>query len=361
MLPSFLLANVGTPLMWLGCGHLVLGNLIIGLCEGGVLSWWGGVKYKPAALAMIAANYVSGLVGVALLPLLARWVDAGFADPPLYRAGLTLGVLVGVAFVLTVLVECPLVLWTLRGSARGRGARLAAGVWVQGASYAVLIPMYLWVSPMSLLTDCTVVRDVGGMAGDASGWVYYIDERGDAVRRVRLDRTSDEKVGEISEKPRRARWDQLWARLEADGSVSIVDGEAEYAVVRATRVSGLVGARTDAYNPDGPSRVYAIDFRDDPGRAAFTYRALPVMDSGLDRIELGAGGYANGERVRTLTYSNAIVHWGAGSPVILPNGSVVFEFGRQIVIMDERQRVGFLARGTSPAVVLDGPRANADQ
>lgn len=360
MLPTFLVANVGTPLMWLGCGHLVLGNLVIGLCEGGLLSWWGAVKYKPAALKMIAANYVSGLVGMALLPVLVRWVDASFADPPLYRAGLTLGVLVGVAFVLTVLVECPLVLWSLKGSPRGRGARLAAGVWVQAASYATLIPMYLWASPMSLLTDYTVARDVRGMAGGASGWVYYVDQRGDLIRRVSLDRTSDEKVGEISEKPTRDSWDPLWARLEGDGSVSIVDGEAEYAVVRATQESGLVGARTDPYNPDGPSRVCAIDFRDDPSRAAFTYRALPVMDSGLIRIEFGEGDYPNnGWMTRTLAYSNALVHWGAGSPVILPNGSVVFEFGHQIVIMDQQQRIGFLALGTSPAVVLDVPRADA--
>ena len=84
------------------------------------------------------------------------------------------------------------------------------------------------------------------------------------------------------------------------------------------------------------------------------------MDSGLIRIEFGEGDYPNnGWMTRTLAYSNALVHWGAGSPVILPNGSVVFEFGHQIVIMDQQQRIGFLALGTSPAVVLDVPRADA--
>ncbi|MFO0835859.1 MAG: hypothetical protein U0638_12875 [Phycisphaerales bacterium] len=355
MAPSLLFANVGTPLMLIGCGHLVLGNLIIGLCEGGLLSWWGGVKYKAAALKMIAANYISGLLGWAVLPVLVRWVDASFMDPPLYRAGLTLGVLVVVAFVLTVLVEWPLVLWSLQGSRRGRGARVAAGVWTQAASYAVLIPMYVSVSPMTLLTDYAVVRDVSGMAGGANGWVYYVDDRDGSVRRVRLDYAGDEKVGQVSDVNRHRRWEPLWARPEIDGSVSIVDGEDANAKIVATQASGVVGARTDEYNPDGPSRVYAIDFRADPSHATYSYWALPDWESGLRRIESEPGDSPNVRVTRELTFSNALMHWQAGSPVILPNGSVVFEFGDQIVIMDEQRRIGFLAIGSSPAVVLDLP------
>lgn len=353
--PSLLFANVGTPLMLIGCGHLVLGNLIIGLCEGGLLSWWGGVKYKAAALKMIAANYISGLLGWAVLPVLVRWVDASFADPPLYRAGLTLGVLVVVAFVLTVLVEWPLVLWSLKGSRRGRGACVTAGVWAQAASYAVLIPMYVSVSPMTLLTDYTVVPDVTGMAGGANGWVYYVDERDGSVRRVQFDRTGDEKVGQVSDVNTHRRWEPLWARPEIDGSVSIVDGERDYAKIVATQASGMVGARTNEYNLDGPSRLDSIDFRADPSHATYSYRAFPVWDSGLRRIEFEPGGDRYGSVARELTFSNALMHWQAGSPVILPNGSVVFEFGGQIVIMDEQRRIGFLAMGTSPTVVLDAP------
>jgi len=355
MVPSLLIANAGTPLMWLVCGHLVLGNLTIGLCEGALLSWWGGVKYQSAALKMIAANYVSGLVGMALLPGLVQWVDASFADPPLYRAGLTLGVLVGVAFVLTVLVECPLVLWSLKGSPRGRGTRLAAGVWVQAASYAVLIALYLSVSPMSLLTDYTVVRDVSGMAGEAGGHVYYVDERDGSVRRVRLDRTGDEKVGELSEDRRVGRWLPLWAREEADGSISVLDGVTGQEVVVATRPSGIAGKFSDEWNADGPSATWPRDFRPQEQWHDRSYFTMPVAEFGLAEYISYDRDKKEWRRGRSLNFSNPLWSWPVLSPTILPNGSVVFEFGRQIVIMDQQQRIGFLAMGTSPAVVLDAP------
>ncbi|MCC6228794.1 MAG: hypothetical protein IT432_06160 [Phycisphaerales bacterium] len=353
MVPSHLLANVGTPLMWLGCGHLVLGNLIIGLCEGALLSWWGGVKYKSAAPKMIAANYVSGLVGMALLPGLVQWVDASFVDPPLYRAGLTLGVLVGVAFVLTVLVECPLVLWSLKGSSRGLSARLAGAVWVQAASYAVLIAMYLWVSPMSLLTDYTVVRDVRGMAGEAHGYVYYVDARDGSVRRVRLDRTGDERVGELPEDRRVGRRLPLWARSEADGRVSIVDTEGRVEIVVATQDSGVVGKLSESVGAEGPSDVWPRDFRAEKDRGVISYSAHTFAEAGLREFDTAD---AEGWRLKhSLNFANPLWRWRATAPAILPNGSVVFEFGHQIVIMDQQQRIGFLAMGTSPAVVLDAP------
>ncbi len=352
--PSLLLANVGTPLMWLGCGHLVLGNLIIGLCEGGLLSWWGGVKYKAPALKMIAANYISGLVGWAVLPVLVRLVDASFTDPPLYRAGLTLGVLVVVAFVLTVLVEWPLVLWSLKGSRRGRGACVTAGVWVQAASYAVLIPMYVSVSPMSLLTDYTVVRDVTGVPGDASGWVYYVDERDGSVRRVRLDRSGDERVGELPENRRLHRWLPLWTRVEADGSVSIVDGEDELATVVATQ-AGVAGKIRVGRESDGPSDIWPRDFRTEESSHEKSYEAYPFAEVGLCELKREGTGPDAWRMAPTLNFANPLWRWRASAPTILPNGSVVLEFGRQIVIMDEQRRIAFLAIGSSPAVVLDAP------
>jgi len=42
ILPLTLSANAGTPLMWAGALHLTLGNLVIGLLEGGLLIYWLG-------------------------------------------------------------------------------------------------------------------------------------------------------------------------------------------------------------------------------------------------------------------------------------------------------------------------------
>jgi hypothetical protein len=82
---------------------------------------------------------------------------------------------------------------------------------------------------------------------------------------------------------------------------------------------------------------------------------MPVADVGLAEYIGYDSDKKEWRRGRSLSFSNPLWPWPALSPTILPNGCVVFEFGRQIVIMDGQQRIGFLAMGTSPAVVLDAP------
>src|SRR5262249_284540 len=64
-MPAVALANVGTPLMWASAAHLVLGNAIIGLLEGLLLSGLFKLRAARAIGLMIAANYFSAWVGCA--------------------------------------------------------------------------------------------------------------------------------------------------------------------------------------------------------------------------------------------------------------------------------------------------------
>jgi len=68
--PITLSANAGTPLMWAGILHLTLGNLMIGLLEGGLLIYWLGLRqwfFWCALGGMIVANYASSWVGYLIL------------------------------------------------------------------------------------------------------------------------------------------------------------------------------------------------------------------------------------------------------------------------------------------------------
>lgn len=56
-------ANAGTPLMWAGMLHLVVGNALIGLLEGGLLARLCQIPPGKAIGTMIAANYFSAWVG----------------------------------------------------------------------------------------------------------------------------------------------------------------------------------------------------------------------------------------------------------------------------------------------------------
>jgi hypothetical protein len=62
-LPQEASANAGTPLMWAGMIHLVIGNALVGLLEGLLLGWWFRVPRAKAIGAMIVANYTSAWLG----------------------------------------------------------------------------------------------------------------------------------------------------------------------------------------------------------------------------------------------------------------------------------------------------------
>lgn len=62
-LPLEASANAGTPLMWASMIHLAIGNALIGLLEGCLLTWWFGVSRAKAVALMIPANYASAWLG----------------------------------------------------------------------------------------------------------------------------------------------------------------------------------------------------------------------------------------------------------------------------------------------------------
>src|SRR5438094_158845 len=62
--PLHVLADSGTPLLWAGTLHLLLGNLLIGILEGRLLAWLYRLKAPRAIEIMIAANYVSMIAGI---------------------------------------------------------------------------------------------------------------------------------------------------------------------------------------------------------------------------------------------------------------------------------------------------------
>lgn len=102
------LANAGTPLLWLTFFHLLLGNFLLGVLEGAVLARWAKVSPGYAVLAMVAANYLSGFAGFLLINGLdlLDWFT-------IYTLQQGLAVLIVLAWLLTVLLEWPLVAWLL--------------------------------------------------------------------------------------------------------------------------------------------------------------------------------------------------------------------------------------------------------
>lgn len=57
-------ADVGTPLIWASFLHLSIGNAIIGLIEGFILSKGCEASRKRCVVSIVIANYASMVVGI---------------------------------------------------------------------------------------------------------------------------------------------------------------------------------------------------------------------------------------------------------------------------------------------------------
>lgn len=341
---TFVLSNVGTPLLWLGCGHLLLGNLCIGLFEGWLLSKWTCASRGQAQAWMIFANYASAWTGLYSLPFIVGFWDNQFDSFPLYHVEWTLVLTVLTAFVMTVLIEAPLVFLAVRRTPIGRGRLSASIVGVQIASYLPLVVLYLATSDLSAITRWDRVP-ASEIDAEFDGWVYYESSDGLSIRRCRIDSSNDETVISLEgttvcrrpfEGPTLKQTGLGKCRLEHSRLVSTTDGMAN--------LSGFAGVyefRRDAW-------FEPLDFREPEDRfVGCNARGEEGLVFGPRRAD---GRFATTlDRVAWRTPVNA---WKTAFPAILPEDVVVCEFGEQIVLLDQRhKRIAAVCRGRQPALL----------
>ncbi len=320
-----LLANAGTPLIWLTGLHLVVGNSLIGVGEGLLLRWAFGVRTASGIPRMIGANYASAVVGVAL----TAGAHAAFhrsLDPGQAAAGLVAAC--ALFFAATVLVEWPFVAWAMgRGERRAKRSLFASFV-VNAASYAVLVPLYAQVSTVSAVTDTTQV-DPAVFASGPRATVFYLDEERAAVWAVALDGSGRRRVAEISRVGRRP---QLVADPDA-GVVRVTDADAPPVSTTGRTKARLPGCFDTA-----------VDLDDGEWNAATGFWATKGLH---------ATRRADGERLH-FALATPFVEWQASDATLLPGGLVVFALGPHVVVLDlTTKRLAVLAVGSSPVVALE--------
>ncbi len=335
-------ANAGTPLMWTASLHLFIGNAIIGIGEGILVSVFFRASMARSLALLVLANYVSSWAGALALGLETEtratpWL---LGNEPLYHVGRVLLIFTLASFVASVVLEWPFIGLALgRRPHRWRTAALAS-LFAQTASYAVLVPFYLLGSDISLWTQTKPDRSLAFAKG-APAWVYFIAPGGE-VWRVRPDGSRRAKVATTTAPAENtqlfarrnqpdAAWD-LWVRWPSSGE----HGWA--AIVRPAFATGPVseyeGEQTD--DEEHESGLIDADLRPLGAREWTWIGQRP--DLGLETPWLG---------------------WRMGSPVVLPGDLVVIslEDGRtppQIVILDiHSRRIGLLARGSGVLVALD--------
>lgn len=335
------LANVGTPLLWASMGWLLVGNVAIGWLESRVLQRMG---YPVEVGRMVAANYASAALGVAILFSTSSWLPEAMGWL-VVRAGYAATALPWLAaFALTLPIEVAFVRWAMPT----QGWRLAwrATTLANVVSYAALILLSVPMSGFSLAG--IGVSSAGELEPDA-GRVY--SQYGREIRRCRLDGGLDELV---DTRPGRAEFlsvepsadglrAQLWAGDPSSGKVLIADlGRPEQAAIAYTdgdralhSVRGYLWVSTRAFR--------AADMR------GVRDHVWPEYGIGV-RVQRRERSFALGAPAYSLAWR--------GPLTVLPNGAVVGCLGSKVVLLDpEKSRLAILAEGTSPTVLLDSTPA----
>ncbi|RBP42639.1 hypothetical protein DES53_106348 [Roseimicrobium gellanilyticum] len=351
--PATASANMGTPLMWAGSLHMLIGNLFIGIFEGLLLSWIFKTHRGASIGVMILANYLSAWLGIGILG------NFHPSEPlSLSNAMSWLGLMVGLTYVMTLLLEWPFVVWMFRGTPHQLGRSIRASLLVQTVSYALLCAYYGSAGHMSLYTRTELVN-ASALSLPEHVMVYYLScDDGDVYRRS-LSGGKPVKVMELDSKSvvdrlfvcrnaeRPAEWD-LVARLEAPrgGQVELVTVVPN---LKATVAPGI-RARNEELGLEGRiwENVGEVDKLGDPTSGRWSFRTGYWAGDGLKGVDS-----ASGERWK-LAFETPFVGLPVLNAVQLPGDKVLFQLGSsEIYLLDApTRRLALLWKGRGPVAML---------
>ncbi|MFH7243213.1 MAG: hypothetical protein ACHWZW_10220 [Spirulina sp.] len=181
-------ANSGSAMLWVGFWPLMLGNLGIGYLESGILA---RVFHTPRRLSfgvMVFANLASAWVGLALLP---GWLSNHPRVALSTAWGWLLGAL-GLALVITLVMEYPFVWALFRQKPQAAKTALKANLLIHSISYLVLVGWYALSSQTTLLTQFSLVP--AQQLQPSAAYVLYFKTLEGQPMQINLDGTGAEHV-----------------------------------------------------------------------------------------------------------------------------------------------------------------------
>lgn len=364
-------ADAGPPIFWMAGFHLVFGNLVIGLIEGVLLALLFRVRARRAIPIMVLANYASMIAGMlaviyVLAPMGGRWMGPA----PLYAAPRVLLLLLALSFVLTVILEWPFCFWMLSGRKQRLRKSLIASLAAQIASYALLVPFYASAHGISLYANLTLDPSLS-FAARSRATVYFIALDGSAWQ-ARPDGSQRRKVVDAGIRNPEARlvlrhdpplpepkegedapavaghWD-LWVVHDPreDASVRLLQGlNGTSAASRARREKDGLSVEGTTWEDMGAP----VDLRR-PGERAWNVFIGEWEGEGVEARNDGTN------QKWSAAFETPFAQWLSRSGTLLPGDLLIYQLDEQIVALDLRaRRIGLIARGRGPAVILDEPR-----
>ncbi len=345
------LANMGTPLMWAGVLHLYFGNAAIGLAEGLLIAWLFKVRPLRAILCMIPANYFSMYLGMEFFSgsLAVRFSESFLADTPLYRIGTLLLIATLLSYVLTIFLEWPFVAAALWKTRHGIVRTFLASLIAQTASYSVLGLYYGNVSSLSLITQPTMTAS-RELIKNPTASVFFIDPQDHCIYQLPLDGSPRQTVGTAVAADPDQRLVLIPTADEAALVLCLTTPHSRFMSPAVPVITVHGGAHgSDQFQGIGP----ALDLR--PSDA----RKWKVDIRFWSAEGLSATNPATNQQVH-LALETPFISWSSRYATLLPGDQVIYQVGRQIVLLDlPTKRIAFLTRGYSPVVVLPSPPTTA--
>ena len=334
----YMLANAGTPLMWAGCFALLFGNFFIGVFEAWLIRGRRKV-FAASATPMIVANYLSMLAGIGLMYLASPLAARAQLDPFDRSLPLLLGMWAA-TYVLSVLVEWPFVANTAGTRVGLRALGLSAKV--QTVSYVFLAVFSYFVGSTSALNlSITSAASVTSV----EGWAYYLALDNVNVLRTRLDGSRTEQVAKLDFEIG-SQFSRITVEPTSNGDRSRLMYR-EYGADRELVKNVGNAAQAAGGERDSGNLIQIGNGSFGPG-ATRKFADSPMVYCGFWQRE---GLMVNGVRF-ALETPFLSTPWRC--PIVLPDGSIVAQFGEAIVVVDaDRRIVAKIGEGRGGDVLLD--------
>jgi hypothetical protein len=323
---------------------LVLGNLVIGIGEGLLAARWFQLRKLRAVGIFILANYLSMSTGLFSLASLGGHLKDHFPKEVLVYGEVLLISLGFLSWLLSVIIEWPFCLWAVRRLERRVRRATVLSLRIQTASYAILVPVYLYASTISLYTSGRTLPDTRFTANPKTE-LYYVAKETRDIWSIRLDGSDKRRVAEHAVPEQvgnlflqsAGEKVELWAK-DWKKTVKLLDD-----VPASPRVAKLSQSREGQYP--------ALDLRPQDERV---WKVTSYFGVGTWAIPgFAVEGTSNGRPNRYHLALETLFLWAWWSDVtVLPHDEAVAQLNDVIVLVHlPSRRVGFLTEGESPVVV----------
>ena len=193
LVPQFIFADAGTPLMWASILQLIWGNVLIGIVEGLFIKFVYKAKLLRSILIMILANYVSWIAGYFLIDLYQNlFINTVFDIKFVFEAWITSLI---VLYLITVLLEAGFVYWIFRRNKTYKTSVIISSI-VNLISYTGIIIIYLQCSSYTFFSKTQIDQTLLDKRNEKL-IIYYIDRKGKSVNTYDFDSKTIHKITDI--------------------------------------------------------------------------------------------------------------------------------------------------------------------